>query len=98
MVAHNNSVLLAPNKRRSKKADKCSSCRIEHVLFQLIQTAHAFRSDYSRIESAALGRTQLYPAAIADQQQDLSVELLPSGGKEGLQSGAIKVLRFPHQQ
>ena len=45
-----------------------------------------------RIESAALRCAQPHLAVIADKQQDLCVELLPSGRNDGLQNGAIKVL------
>jgi hypothetical protein len=73
-------------------ADKCSSCGIESLLFQLIQAAQALRQDHSGIESAAFGCAQSHPAAVADEQQDLRIELLRGGRNDGLQSGAIKLL------
>ena len=50
----------------------------------------ALRYDNSRVEAAALRCAQPYLAAIAHQQQDVSVELLRGGRNDGLQSGAIK--------
>src|SRR6185312_7062744 len=75
-----------------RDANKCLSYQIGSLLFQLVQTSQALRQDYSCIKSAALGRAKPCPAAIADQQQDLSAELLPSGRDHSLQNRTIQVL------
>jgi len=60
-------------------ADKCANRCIGRILFQLVQAAQALRQDYSRIESAAFGCTHPDFATVADQYQDVCVELLGSG-------------------
>lgn len=91
-LAHNQQHQLIVLQVFRHDADKRSSCRIQRLLFQLIQTAQALRQDHARVESRALGCAQPHPAAIADQQDDLGVELLRGGRNDGLQSGAIKML------